>query len=210
MRTRSTGAAWHAAAAALLAAGLVLTACTSDDNSDAATDDTGAALDDRTNTTPTTNTSIGTAAPSEPGVVTVKLVDFGFEGLPDSVAAGTRLTITNAAPVELHKLSALRLPDDEDRPVEQLLALPDAQLAALLRVRPATVLVAAPGGPQINEVGDGTLGSPGRYLIICAIPLGLDPAEYLNALPNNGRRPQVTGTGRPHFHLGMVADLVVS
>ena len=221
MTSRSTRAAWHAGVATLLAAAFVLTACGSDVYSDAAMDDTGAATDhtgattddagtasvDRTDAN--TNTNVSTDAPAEPGVVEVKLVDFGFAGLPDSIAAGTRLTITNAAPVEIHKLSALRLRDDEDRPVEKLLALPDAELAAILRVRPATVLVAAPGGPQVNEVGDGTLNTPGRYLIICAIPLGLPADEYLNALPSNGRRPQLTSGGRPHFHLGMVDDVVV-
>ena len=201
MTTTSTRAAWHIAAATLLGAALVLTACGSDDDSDAATDDTGAASDD--------GTSSSTDAPSEGGVVEVELVDFAFEGLPDSVAAGTRLTVTNSSEVELHKLSALPILDDEDRPVKELLALPGAELAAILRVRPATVLVAAPGGPQVDEVGDGTLSAPGRYAIICAIPLGLDPDEYLNALSGDGRRPAISGGGRPHFALGMVADLVV-
>ena len=50
--------------------------------------------------------------------------------------------------------------------------------------------------------------TPGRYVIICAIPVGLDPDEYLDALPGDGR-PQMTGGGRPHFTLGMVAELVV-
>ena len=141
-------------------------------------------------------------------MVEVELVDFAFEGLPASVDAGTRLTITNSSENELHKLSALPIPADEHRPVEELLALPGDELAAILRVRPATVLVAGPGGPQVDEVGDGTLSEPGRYVIICAVPVGLDPDEYLDALSSNGR-PPMTGGGRPHFTLGMVAELVV-
>jgi hypothetical protein len=201
MTTSSTRAAWRIAAATLLGATVALTACGSDDEGDAAADDTGAASDDGTSTTTT-------GAPAEDGVVEVELVDFAFEGLPDAIAAGTRLTITNSAEVELHKLSALPIAEDEERPVEELLALPGEELAAILRVRPATVLVAAPGGPQVDEVGDGTLSTPGRYLIICAIPLGLDPDAYLDSLPNDGR-PQMTGGGRPHFTLGMVTELVV-
>ena len=199
MSTTSTRAAWRTGAAMLLGAGLTLMGCGSDDDSDAATDDTGAPSDDGTSSTD---------APSEDGVVEVELVDFAFEGLPDSVAAGTRLTVTNSSEVELHKLSALPIPDDESRPVEELLDLPGAELAAILRVRPATVLTAGPGGPQVDEVGDGTLSAPGRYVIICAIPLGLDPDEYLDALPGNGRPPMVGG-GRPHFTLGMAAELLV-
>jgi hypothetical protein len=195
----STRAAWRIAAATLLGATLVVTACSSDDDGDAATDDTDAAADDGTSTT---------NAPSEDGVVEVVLADFAFEDLPDSVAAGTRFTVTNTSEVELHKFSALPIPDDEVRPVEDLLDLPGAELAAILRVRPATVLTAGPGGPQVDEVGDGTLTAPGRYVIICAVPLGLDPDEYLDALGTN-RRPPMTGGGRPHFTLGMVDELVV-
>jgi len=194
MTTTSTHAAWRIAAATLLGATVALTACGSDD--------TGAASDDATTTTTTTS------APAEDGVVDVELVDFAFEGLPDSVAAGTRLTITNSSAVELHKLSALPLPDGEDRPVEELVALPPTELAAILRVVPATVLAAGPGGPQLDELGDGTLSAPGRYALICAIPLGLDPDGYLNAMPAE-RRSQILAGERPHFALGMVADLLV-
>ena len=136
-------------------------------------------------------------------MVEVDLVDFAFEGLPDSVDAGTRLTITNSSEVELHKLSALPIPDDEDRPVEDLLALPGAELAAILRVRPATVLTAGPGGPQVDEVGDGTLSEPGRYVIICAVPLGLDPDEYLDALSEHRTSPDDRcGTSALHTRHG--------
>jgi hypothetical protein len=160
--------------------------------------------DTNTTTTAADEATSTTEAPAVPGVVVVDLADFEFVGLPDSVPAGTRLTGTNASPVELHKLSALRLPDDEQRSVEELLALPGPELAAFLRVPPATVLVAGPGGPQVDEIGDGKLSEPGRYLIICAVPLGLDPDEYLDALAGDGRRPQIRGGGAPHFRHGMV------
>ena len=119
-----------------------------------------------------------------------------------------RLTITNSSEKELHKLSALPISADEDRPVDELLDLPGAELGEILRVRPSTVLTAGPGGPQVDEVGDGTLSAPGRYVMICAVPVGLDPDEYLDALSGTGR-PPMTGGGRPHFTLGMVAELVV-
>jgi hypothetical protein len=217
LRSGSVRHAQRVVTAGVLGAILVLTACADDrgtDDSatgdsatdDSATDDTattsdeGGASDDATSTT---------GMPADDQVVEVELADFAFEGLPDTVPVGTRLAVTNSSTVELHKLSALPLPDDEVRPVEELIALPGRELAAILRVRPATVLVAGPGGPQVNEVGDGTLSEPGRYLLICAVPIGLDPDEYLDALEGDGRRPQVTGEGDPHFKHGMVADIVV-
>jgi hypothetical protein len=197
------------AAVALIGPVLMFTAC----GSDAATDDTATTSDEGAASTEDTRSSDQvtdtTGAPADDQVVEVELADFAFEGLPDTVPAGTRLAVTNSSTVELHKLSALPLPDDEVRPVEELIALPGRDLAAILRVRPATVLVAGPGGPQVNEVGDGTLSEPGRYLLICAVPIGLDPDEYLDALQGDGRRPQVTGEGEPHFKHGMVADIVV-
>ena len=198
MATSSTRAAGRIGAATLLCATLACAACGSDD--DATTADTGAASEDAGTST--------TDAPAEDGVVEVDLVDFAFEGLPASVDAGTRLTITNSSENELHKLSALPIPAEEHRPVEDLLALPGDELGTILRVRPATVLTAGPGGPQVDEVGDGTLNEPGRYVIICAIPEGLDPAAYLDALSGTGR-PPMTGAGRPHFTLGMADELVV-
>ncbi len=140
--------------------------------------------------------------------VEVRAVDFDFEGLPKTIEAGTRLTLTNGAPREMHELVAFRLPDDEDRPVADLLKLPETDLGPLLG-QPTTVLLAAPGADQIPAVGDGTLTEPGRYLVMCSIPTGVDPAEYLSAAAASaGQKPDVPG-GPPHFTSGMFAELTV-
>lgn len=142
--------------------------------------------------------------------IEVGAVDFAFEDLPDRIPAGTRLTLENRAPDELHELVAFRLDDDERRPVEELLQLPPAELGALLGAAPPrTVLLAAPGEEQIPAVGDGTLDEPGRYLIMCSIPTGVEPATYLAAAAAaEGQQPQVEG-GPPHFVHGMAAELIV-
>jgi hypothetical protein len=101
----------------------------------------------------------------------------------------------------------VRLPDDETRPADEIVhtSLEDV----LAGGPPALVLLAPPGGEPIVAVGDGTLSEPGRYLILCAIPTGADPAEYLAAAAaSNGEQPQVEG-GAPHFAHGMFDDLVV-
>jgi hypothetical protein len=144
-------------------------------------------------------------------VVDVTAVDFAFEGLPRTVERGTRLTLRNDAPAELHELVAFRLPDAERRPAAELLALPPAELGAVLGdARPATVLLTPPGGDTVAAVGDGTLDDPGRYLVMCSIPTGVDPAEYLAAAAAaGGEQPQVAG-GPPHFVHGMATELVVA
>jgi hypothetical protein len=144
----------------------------------------------------------------EPAVVEVDAVDFAFDGLPERVAAGTRLTLTNGAATELHELVAFRLPDDEERPVAELVRLPPDELMGILGPGPATVLLAAPGGDVIPAVGDGTLDEPGRYAVLCMIPTGADPEAYLEAAAAGQGPPQVEG-GAPHIAHGMWAELEV-
>lgn len=148
------------------------------------------------------------AQPADGEVVEVTLVDFAFEGLPPSVEAGTRLDVTNAAEGELHELVAFRLPDDEDRSVEELAQLPPDELLPLVG-EPATVLLAPPGGESFAAVGDGTLDEPGRYAVMCFIPTGVDVDEYLAASAEATDGPPDVGDGPPHVVHGMVAELQV-
>lgn len=113
-------------------------------------------------------------------VLEVEAVDYAFEGLPDSVPAGTKLTLTNTSEVEAHELVAFRIPDGETRSVEELLALPEEELMSMMSGPPATVLLAPPaGGEQVAAVGDGTLTEPGRYALVCFVPTGADPAALM-------------------------------
>lgn len=148
------------------------------------------------------------AAGLDDGVLTVDLADFTFGDLPDEVPAGTRLAVESDSEKELHELVAIRLPDDDTRSAEDIV---HNGLGELLGsgVQPAAVLLAAPGGDQINAVGDGTLTEPGRYLLLCAIPVGADPAEYLAAAQTSDGPPQVAG-GAPHFTHGMFDELIVT
>lgn len=144
-------------------------------------------------------------------VVKVRAVDFSFQDLPKSIRAGTRLTLTNGATTELHELVAFRLPDAEKRPVADLVRLPEAELGPILgAAQPATVLMAPPGGTQIDAVGDGTISEPGRYLIMCSIPTGADPAAYLAAAAASKDGPPDVPGGPPHFVNGMYAELLVT
>ena len=140
-------------------------------------------------------------------MVQVTLVDYALGGLPTSMPAGTRLSVVNNAEEELHEVVAFRLPDDEDRSVADLVGLPPDELGAVLG-EPGTVLLAEPGGPQIGAVGDGTLAEPGRYALLCFIPVGASPQEYLAAAAEGDGPSQVAG-GPPHFVQGMYAEVAV-
>jgi len=145
--------------------------------------------------------------------VTVKAADYRFEGLPREVGAGSSFTMSNTSKMEAHELTAIRLPEGERRSAAELVALPEDQLGALSAGPPAMVLVAPPGGKAVVAVGDGRLGQRGRYLMLCFVPTGVDPAAFMQAVqqaaadPQSGP-PKIAG-GPPHFTHGMYAELTV-
>ena len=114
-----------------------------------------------------------------PTTVEVTAVDFAFEGLPDELVAGSTITMTNESGVELHEFVAIRLPEEETRSVEELIAQPQGLAPYFPNV--AAVILAPPGEDGITIEGSQILIEPGRYAIICAIPTGANPAEYMAA-----------------------------
>jgi hypothetical protein len=196
MPFRHTKLRYAAALTALL--GLVLAACGGEDAADPAPEPAAAetAVDD-------------TSAGDDGDVVEVSLHDYAFAGLPGTVAAGTRFTVVNESDDELHELVAFLLPDEEDRSVEELTTLSPGELVGSLG-EPVTVLLAEPGGPTIPAVGDGTLAETGRYAIMCFIPTGADPQEYLRVAAETEEGPPQVDGGPPHFVQGMFAELTVN
>jgi hypothetical protein len=195
-------------AAVALAAGL--TACGDDDADDASADAGAEAEADGTEPADDAAPDAEVASVDDgDDVITVVAVDFAFENLPDSVAAGTRFELVNEAPEEVHEIVALRIPDDEDRSVEDLIALPPEEQAALFAGGPpAMVLVTPPGAPGFAAVGDGTLDEPGRYAFVCMIPTGADADEFMAAAAESEGPPDVAG-GPPHIVHGMWAEVLV-
>jgi hypothetical protein len=180
-------------AAALTATIVTLSACGSDENTSSTT------VDD----------TVHGVTGHEPVDVTIGGVDFGFTDVPDSIPAGSTLELRNSSPTELHELVAFLLPDSERRPVDELVQLPPDQLMPRLGA-PVTVVLQAPGSDdQIVAVGDGSLREPGRYLLMCFIPTGVDPQVYLDAAASSGGEPPVVPGGPPHFVNGMYAELLV-
>lgn len=193
------------AASCLLVLGGLAAACGDDD------DTTSTTADD-----PTTTVAEGTGADTgheaaddgdHPDVVEITAVDYGFEGLPDMVPAGTRLSLTNDGN-EPHELVAMRIPDEETRSVEELLQLPQPELMAILGAdaEPATVILSAHGTTDTPGavVGDGTLTEPGRYAIVCFLPVGSDDS-ILD--PEADGPPE--SDAPPHITQGMFAELLV-
>lgn len=142
------------------------------------------------------------------GPVEITATDYAYGNVPERVAAGSSITLSNESAVEVHELVAIRLPDDESRPVDELVALGPEELAAFFPLVEA-VIVAPPEAEGVVVEGDATLDQPGRYALICVIPTGADPEEYLQAAAAaDGAPPEVDG-GAPHIAAGMYAELLV-
>lgn len=140
-------------------------------------------------------------------VVEVRAADYAFLEVPERVAVGTTFELTNTSDQEAHELVAVRLPDDEERTVAELVALPPDEFALFMdEVR--TVIIAAPSSDGLAVVGDGTLDAPGRYALVCVIPTGADPEEYLAEASTSDGPPDVAG-GPPHIVNGMFAEVTV-
>ena len=145
------------------------------------------------------------------GTIEITANDYSFAGVPETVAAGSELTFTNASAAEAHELVVMKIADGEERTMEELLALPEEESESLVQFQ--GVLVALPEQDGVNPEGPGTsieVTEPGRYAIVCFIPQGADPA-VLEAAMTGGEAegPPEMGDGTPHAFLGMVAEFQV-
>jgi len=143
-----------------------------------------------------------------PTSVEIVATDYAFAELPNRIGTRTTLTLRNDSSIEVHELLAFPLPDDITGTASEILAMPEEELDTFLDVPPSLVIVAGPEDEPFAAVGDGTLPEPGRYLLLCAIPTGADPAEFMAAAATSDGPPGVAG-GPPHFVHGMAATVEV-
>jgi hypothetical protein len=138
-------------------------------------------------------------------VVEVTAVEYEFQGLPETIAAGSTISLTNGGE-QPHEFVAIRIPDEETRPVSELVALPEEELGAVFggEPEPATVILAATGQTDTPGavVGDGSLSEPGRYAVVCFLPVGADNSILESEGPPESDAP-------PHVSQGMFAEVTV-
>jgi hypothetical protein len=188
LTTRQPGRKWLRVA---LAATLVLGACATPEGSEEEEEDAAATR---------------TTQPAEEVSVTAR--DYAFDGIPARIDAGSKLTLKNASTKEVHELIAVKLPEGENSPAADLVKLPQAEFEKLMSGT-ATVLVALPNSGGMAVEGDGTLADAGRYLFVCFIPTGADPAAYQAAIQDpQGGPPNISG-GPPHVTQGMFTEATV-
>ena len=170
---------------------LALAACGSDDDAPAAE--------------PTSSTTTS-AAPKE---VAVTGVDYAFQGLPKTVSAGTTFTFRNGSTKEPHEMLLFHVPAGEKRSLEELLALPEEEAGKAVGDPVGVAVAPTPGGPGTVVEGELVAKEPGRYLVLCALPVGADPQAIRDAMESDGPPPDDPNAGPPHFTKGMVQEVTV-
>lgn len=204
-------------AAAVLATALVLTACGDDGDSGADDDDPTTeqeSTDDTDDTMAEDDTDDEAMAESDATVITT--VDYAFQGLDSEYESGTTIQIQNDSEAEVHELLAFRRTDGEERPVSELLELPQEELLTVIELRGAAV---APPGQDSTAlpIPPLVLEQPGNYIFICLLPTGAPPDEVLAAIADfaaagfpEGEAPDYPETGPPHAVNGMFAEVTIT
>lgn len=187
----------------LLALVLVVAACGDDEGGDTTVVTDGA---DTSVTSEATDTTGDQATGEQVNIVGV---DYAFQGVPESVPVGTELTFSNESEAEVHEMVLVRIDDDETRPLDELLGIPEEEAGEVTEFK--GVSVAFPG--EDGTVVDGSLvvDEPGRYALLCFIPTGADPQAFRDAIESGDTEeaPEVEG-GPPHMTQGMAAELTVT
>ncbi|WP_040336636.1 hypothetical protein [Candidatus Blastococcus massiliensis] len=113
-------------------------------------------------------------------------VDYEYEGIPDTVPAGTVAVTFDNQGEEVHEIGIVRINDDVTASVEELLAMPEDQVMSMITF--TGVAFANPGESDTTFLRL----EPGRYAAACFVP--------------EGTTHDTEGGGPPHFTLGMFAE----
>lgn len=125
----------------------------------------------------------------------VTATNYQFDGFPETATAGTTiLNFTNDG-TEFHEVVLVQVAEGEDRPLEELLALPEDQVSSLITNK---AFVLTPPGVQSYVTAD---LDPGRYVALCFVPVGATPEALQSGVPINVE---------DGFMHGMVSEFTVS
>ena len=158
---------------------LVGVACSDDDGGDAA---------------PTTEADATTTEGSDGASTQITAVDYGFEGVPDSLPAGPHTFDFTNEGEEPHELVVFKIIDPTET-MEELLALPEEEGRTHVEEAGGTF---APAGEDADEQVEIDLEAGGKYAFVCFIPVG-----------TTGESEEEAGDGPPHFMEGMVHEFTV-
>lgn len=129
--------------------------------------------------------------------VAVTGVDYAFEGLPETISAGTvALEFENATEAgEMHEIALFKKAEGETRSAEEIMNDPAAEEEG-----PGEFAGVSFAPPGVTSIGLTEL-TPGEYIAVCFIPTGSGEIDEEQAEEGAG--------GPPHFTQGMLAEFTV-
>jgi hypothetical protein len=130
------------------------------------------------------------------GALDVTATDYAFGGIPETVPAGTTLLTFANDGTEFHEAVVMQIAEGEERPFEELMALPEEEAMALVTNK-AFVFTPPDAETYVTAELD-----PGRYVAICFVPTGATP----EALASGATLDESDG----HFMHGMVSEFQAS
>ena len=159
------------------------------------------------------------AESTTPKPLTIEVVagDYFYEEVPETVPVGTRLSLFNSSDREFHEMVVFKLDPAEQRTVEELIQVPNAELIGPRDMgvfgvgSVLSVVFAMPESEQYTYVRDApVLAEEGRYIIFCGIPVGMDPIEARSATGQGSiDDSDIDGVPR-HYQVGMMTEIVAS
>lgn len=118
--------------------------------------------------------------------VAVSGIDYGFEGVPATIGAGTvAFAFTNESEAEPHEMLLLRKADGVELSFPEIFEKPEEEAMTVTEFVGATFAMPGEEGLTLGEL------TPGQYAMVCFVPVG--GAE----------------DGPPHFTQGMLQEFTV-
>ena len=159
----------------------------------------------------TTTTEVATAT-TFPAPVEITVVDHEWKGLPAVVPLGTSFTLVNESTSEYHVIGFIKLAESDTRSLEEYASLLPGEIfasAGALRFgTPQAILGARPGEGTSYTWGSPSLYTPGRYLLIDAVPVGADPTTAEAELEEYKYVFQIEDVDA-HYQRGEIAVVIV-
>ena len=115
----------------------------------------------------------------------MQLVDYAFGGIDQELPAGVTVFRVENLGTEVHELVLIGIKDGVPATLDELIALPEEESAALINF--VGVAFAYPGtsGSLVADL------TPGRYVAICFLPTGATP-ELMSQAPEGPPDPSVS------------------